>query len=185
MEKIKMEKMESKKRQNEVLDMILDECEKNKLVAVKVPEEEAGIADMAVVRHSDKAKFSGEVLGEYYFLPVPESEKVFQYFVCSLTLSDDLDTEFAWAVQQAISKINFTLSSGAFLMSPDQKLLSFRYVLVQPVEQEISSMKLGIRAAMVNALRATAKWKDILSDMDSGKMEYNDFLKQFGKQLGC
>lgn len=180
-----MEKMECKKRQNEVLDMIVEECEKNKIVAVKVPEEEAGIADMAVVRHKDKERLSGEVLGEYYFLPVPESEKVFQYFVCSLTISDDLDTRFAQAVQQAVSKINFSLSSGAFLVSPDQKLLCFRYVLVMPVEQEVSCMKLGVRAAMVNALRSVMKWGSVLSDLESGKMDEREFLKQFGAQLGC
>lgn len=138
--------------------------------------EEAGLPDSIMVLHTDLGEGKANALGEYYFFPSVEDEPEQQRFIVTLTVADDVTQENAELLKRAISRINYELPFGAFVMDPKEELLSYRYTSIcdadTPQEQLLSMMNYNI----TTALYLTAQWVLPILELQAGMRTYEEFL---------
>lgn len=176
-----MEKKELEVGQQKVLMHLAESFEKADSFCVIVPKDDAGVADTLVVQHTQLGDKAEEALGEYYFFPLTEEAMLYQYFVCSITLSEDIEPERRDALEKAIGRINFVLPLGAFRMDIEGKLLCFRYTLMMEAEKDVDQMELMVRSAMVNSLQTVSRWADLLDGLEYGRTTFEEFEKIFNQ----
>lgn len=172
-----MDKKELMKRQKEILNQICEAYLENDVVATMAPGEEVGSADMLIVQHTDTGNEIDEILGTYYFLPAAENLGPFQYFVTTLTLSEEIQKQAQETLAAAVAVINGLISFGAFTLSPDQTVISYRHVALLPDDTDVATLSLTVNGTMLNALSEVAVWADELDALQYGRITYEEFLE--------
>ncbi len=177
-----MEKKELEENQQKILMRLAESFEQADVFSVVVPKEDAGVADTLVVQHTQLGEKAEEALGEYYFLPLTEENMLYQYFVCSITLSEDIEPEKQAAFEKVISYINFALPLGAFRLNLQGNLLCFRYTLMMEADKDLDHMELMVRSSMINSIQLVTQWADLLDGLEYGRITLEDFEEEFLKR---
>ena len=172
-----MDKKELEKRQKAVLSGICEAYLENDVAAAITPGDEVGSADMLIVQHTDTGKEIDEILGAYYFLPAAENIGPFQYFVTTLTLSEEIPKQAQESLTAAVAVINTLISFGTFTISPDKTVISYRHVTLLPDDTGEDILSLTVHGTMLNALSEVAVWADELDALEYGRITYDEFLK--------
>ncbi len=171
-----MDKKELSKRRKKLLNKICEAYLENDVVAAMAPGEEMGSTDMLLVQHTDAGNEIDEILGTYYFLPAPENMGPFQYFVSTLTLSEEISKQVQETLEAAVTVINKLISFGTFTLSPDKTVLSYRHVALLADDTAEDILSLTVQATMMNALSEVAVWSDELDELEYGRITYEEFL---------
>ncbi len=172
-----MDKKELAKRQKELLNKICEAYLENDVVAAMAPGEEVGSSDMLIVQHTEAGNEIDEILGTYYFLPASETIGPFQYFVTTLTLSEEISKQIQETMEAAVTVINKLISFGAFTLSPDKTVLSYRHVALLADDTDAAILSLTVQGTMMNAISEVAVWADELDALEYGRITYEEFLK--------
>ncbi len=172
-----MDKKEVEERQKELLNKICESYLANDVLATMAPGEEVGSTDMLIVQHTDAGNEIDEILGTYYFLPASETIGPFQYFITTLTLSEEVSTQAQEILETAVTEINKFISFGTFTLSPDRTVLSYRHVALLPDATSADILSLTVQATMMNALAEVAVWADELDALVYGRITYEEFLE--------
>ncbi len=172
-----MDKKELAKCQKELLNQICEAYLENDVVAAVAPGEEVGSTDMLLVQHTDAGNEIDEILGAYYFLPAAETIGPFQYFVTTLTLSEEISKQVQETLEAAVIVINKMISFGTFTLSPDNTVLSYRHVSLFPDDTDSDILSMTIKATMMNAFAEVAVWADELDALEYGRITYDEFLE--------
>lgn len=136
--------------------------------------EENGMVDMVLSEHNDMGENDESVLGEYYFLPAVDEEQIAGQFSVSVVLAGDLTPESAGRLYKALSRINAMLPAGVFLVSSDDKVLSYHRVISYPVSMEVQEMFDYLRPQIAACLQITSLWMSFLLYMEEGSLDEED-----------
>lgn len=172
-----MENKELLKRQKEVLNKIYEAYQDGDVVAAMAPGEEVGSTDMLLVQHTEIGKDIDEILGAYYFVPAPEELGPFQYFFTTLTLSEEIPEETQETLAAALTVINALVPFGAFVISPDMTVISYRHATLLPNDIDESTLSLTVQATMLNALSEVTIWADELDALEYERISYKEFIE--------
>ena len=174
-----MKKEMLRKQQRELLGEIAELLSAMELMVELSSKEENGLADAVIAEHPEVGDSHTELLGEYYFLPLEAEEMELQHFVTALTVLDDMEPDSSERMTEAIAKINYMLPEGAFQISPDGEILSYRYVSVMPADLPHEKMFIRMRKQIASALENTALWSDMLLSVDAGTVSFEEFMDFF------
>ena len=174
-----MEKVKLQEIQSLVLQSLLEEFKLAEIPAEISAQSENGIADILVTDHTDVGIHGEEVMGEYYFAPLAEEDSLIQYFIVTQTLTEDLPAEHLEALQLALTKINFTLPKGAFVIDKNDHVLTYRYVSVYRDNEDPERMREMIRYHIVTSLRFVGDWIDVLTGLMEGTLSKEKFMETF------
>ncbi len=178
-----MNKLELEEKQQSILESLESGFQKQEVFASILPKEETGVSDMLVVQHTGFGEEAEEALGEYYFLPPREEDAWIHYFIETITLSEELPEDTQGAVGAAVSMINFALPIGAFCLSPDGKVLFYRYTLMLEADRDTEHTAAQIRSSMLNVLEYTARWADALDALEYGRMTLEEFTSAYADEI--
>ena len=141
--------------------------------------EQNGLADLLRAEHPEVGSRGDEVLGEYYFLPSLTEQVNVMNLVVSMTITDDLSSEAGERIQRAITKINYVLPFGGFVLNETEEILSYRYVISYFEDEEVDYMVRKASYHVGMALQFTALWIDSLLDLESGRLSEQKFMDDF------
>ncbi len=178
-----MNKNELEQKQQSILESLESSFQKQEVFAAILPKEETAAVNMLVVQHTGFGEDAEEAMGEYYFLPAREEDAWFHYFVESITLSEDLPEDKQGVLGAAVSMINFTLPVGAFCLSPDGKVIFYRYTLMLEADRDTEHTEAMIRSSMLNVLQYAVRWADALDALEYGRMTLEEFTETFAEVI--
>lgn len=180
-----MDRQRIKEQQKSLLGELLGLYREDDIAAMIVPDEENGVADTLTVQHLGIGAETDEILGEYAFLFVDGGENAepdIHAFVCSLTLTEELDGKKSERIGYAIGKINYYLPLGAFLLSPDRTALSYRCSALFSTDWDGDRQKVMALLYMEKCARTVSEWADILDALEYGRMDVKAFDAELEKR---
>lgn len=111
--------------------------------------------DIVTSLHEEFGPHMDEVLGEYYFQPMPkakDNERETYYFTSTITLSEDINPVYLSELMMAVNFINFYLPCGGFVINPNGSLLAFKLAIpipdTTPEDKMLDIMDLGVAHAL-------------------------------------
>lgn len=138
------------------------------------------LTDMLLVEHTGMGTDEGEVLGCYYFIPALGEEGSIHQFVLSMTITERLNSWNLDFMREAISKINYILQAGCFVIDHKGEILSYRLgIPFLPDEEENRMMEL-IGYHIAESAQYVSLWMDSLLELNAGNIsmeEWDNYLK--------
>jgi len=128
-----MFKAEAEKKQTELLNALHNEYDQMGYEVERTSEEDG----LDVLSFDLEAGINNDpVLASSYFLPVKEEEADTNYYVLSLALTDEIESEQKkLEMLQAIAVLNYNVPYGSFVFDTDIDILSYKYVV--PVHESM------------------------------------------------
>ena len=131
--------------------------------------------DMLLVEHTGMGGDGGEVLGCYYFLPEDGSGGNIHQFLLAMTITEQLNSWNLDYMREAISRINFILPAGCFVIDHKGQILSYRVGIPFLADEEEGRMMELIGYHIVESAQYVSLWMDVLLDLNAGKISYDEF----------
>lgn len=116
-----------------------------------------------------------DVLAEFSFLPT-EGDEVW-FFNAVLTILTDVPKEAVPALSGAISRLNFYLPFGAFCISSDGSMLSYKAVTALRASHDDENIYENLEVAAESALLVPEQYTYTLEQIANGSLLMNDFIK--------
>lgn len=116
-----------------------------------------------------------DVLAEFSFLPV-EGDEVW-FFSSMLTIMLDVPEEAVPSLAIAIAKLNFFLPYGAFCISGDGKILSYKSVTTLRSDHDDDKLYEDMELAAETSLLIPERYVFALEQIADGKLLMSDFVK--------
>ncbi|MCR5487293.1 MAG: YbjN domain-containing protein [Lachnospiraceae bacterium] len=119
------------------------------------------------------------VLGEFFFLPLPETEVL--YFVTVITLSDSLPEDRVYDAGLATARLNYYLPFGCFALGDHDKNLVFRHSIPVMGNQEEKDQFLAISNAANTAVIISEQYEGYLRLALNGDITVEEMAEMAGK----
>ena len=163
--------------QKQVLEILYEILQQDSRMTTWSSGEENGITDMVLTEHKDIGANDETILGEYTFLPlVEENQQVWQFSV-SEVLADDISPEGAARLYKPLCRVNALLPCGAFLISSDDKVLSYHRVITCPADRTAEELFEYLRGQIEVCLQLTSLWMAALLYLETGELSLEAFEK--------
>lgn len=174
-----MNNIEAKQFQRELLLALKKDFEEVEIpVTLQDAQEENLPMDILSSLHLDYGHGQHEVMGEYYFFPVPQEEVSTHYFSTMINLENEIHQECLSQLREAVSALNFYIQCGSFVVNPSGTLLGFRFITPIPVnfsfDQALELMNLNVG----HSLELAEHHVDDLIRVAQGKLSLQDFMFQ-------
>lgn len=171
-----MESLEQIK--NDIFTALKADFEANHVPAILRRAKEEGIpTDILTTLHRNFGGNADEVMGEFYFLPIPGGEKEVLYFSTMLSLDENMKPEYADDVGKAIEVLNFYLECGAFVMNRKSGLIGFRFVTPVFAHWRLEQMLETVNLNVAHSLQITERYVDSLIMMAHGHETLEHFMQ--------
>ncbi len=172
-----MRKEEILKRQKDILLKLKSMMDEQEILAgLREKGKDDVPFDILAVAFTEMGVNDNELLGEYYFYPFDNVESDVMYFVCTMTMTDELNQDTVEELNKALDILNFYLPTGAFLISPDKRTLLYRYENIIDANASLEDNLKIIQINMGDSIQITEKWMDIFLGMDENQISFNDFM---------
>lgn len=174
-----MNKLEIKQFQHELLLALKKDFEQVEIpIALRDAREENLPMDILTSLHLNYGHGQHEVMGEYYFFPMPEEDVPAHYFSTMLNLENEIRQDCLPQLREAVCALNFYIQCGSFVVNPTGTLLGFRFITPIPVdfkfEQALQLMNLNVG----HSLELAEHHVDDLIRVAQGKLSLKDFMFQ-------
>ena len=116
-----------------------------------------------------------DILGEFSFLPV-EGDEVW-FFTSVLTIMLDVPKESVPSLAIAIAKLNFYLPYGAFCLSGDGKMLTYKAATTIRSDRDDDKIYEDMELAAETSLLVPENYVFALEQIADGKLLMNYFVK--------
>lgn len=174
-----MNHFEMKELQHKLLVALKQDFEEVEVpVTLRNAEGENLPMDILTTIHLDYGQGRHEVMGEYYFFPMPQEDVSAHYFSTMLNLENEIRQDCLPQLREAVSALNFYLQCGSFVVNPSGTLLGFRFITPIPFnfsfEQALQLMNLNVG----HSLELAEHHVDDLIRVAQGKLSLQDFMFQ-------
>ena len=170
-----------KEERHGILEQICNDLNEALIAAVVSTAEEIPDSPEILNVHFDEIGVShDEVFGEFFFHNIVSEEDVTGIFNGLFTIYDNLPEENLAKVYEAISVLNYYIRNGAFGVSADRKMLTFRVCLPYPLatgKQELYDM---VNTTMGNAYVILDEWVDIVLRVAEGETDVESVISALG-----
>lgn len=120
---------------------------------------------------------SEECLEELWFQPFTSEEDELQFFTALIRFVDDLKEETLPALYEAVSRVNFRLPCGCFVMDRAGSFLSFRLTVPLPMDMEKESLYQEMHLIAGNAAAICDMHCGALLDVLRGDAGIDDVMR--------
>lgn len=131
--------------------------------------------DVLATLHNDFGMSDVEVLGEYFFIDIPNAESQVNLLDVIFTISEEMKDEKIDVVSKAESALNFYMPIGMFTLSKRSHEVVYKCQIMIPasytVEQAVALADLNIGMAM----GLVDKYTDIFFNLAEGDMTFEQF----------
>ena len=138
------------------------------------PDEKMPVAILRTL-HEEYGFAAADVMGEFYFFPMPEGAPDIHYFTCMLSLMEELDGNHEQELCEAIAKLNFYLGCGAFALERDGDTLVYKLVTLISVNTSDEDALAQMNAAAAHAIQLPEKYTMILEKIAAGTASLDEF----------
>lgn len=163
------------KTETRILEKLESLFSEQKLITQWQLKENNNTVDMLLVEHTGMGGDGGEVLGCYYFFPSDEEDGKIHRFVLSMTITERLNAWNLDYMREAVSRINFILPAGGFVIDHKGEILSYRIGIPFLADEEEKRMMELIGYHIVESTQYVSLWMDALLDLDAGEISYDEF----------
>jgi hypothetical protein len=127
------------------------------------------------VLHTELGHAEEEVMGEYYFLPLP-GENQYHLFNSVLTLTEELPDDKYDVLCSAANALNFFLPVGALVFSRFDKIMAYKFTSLIPIEATVDEAFNIINGNIGLSLHIVDLYEDELMKLMRGETQLEDFL---------
>ncbi len=176
--------MQDKERKRMILERLLKIFESEKVPAVlrKMDEEEGLQMDVLATLHTEFGNKEDEVMGEFYFLPLPDGADGVCYFSSVITLTETIDPLCLGAVCQVVAMLNFYLEYGAFAVNTEGNVLAYKMVTPIFTDMEDEQLYRTVDMNMAHALGVAEDYAGILIRLAEGDSSLPDVMELLFKK---
>lgn len=139
--------------------------------------------DILTTLHRDYGHGLHQVMGEYYFFPVPQEqgEETIHYFSTMLNLENEIREDCLPQLRQAVCALNFYLQCGNFVVNPSGTLLGFRFVTPILGDMSFAQALQMLNLNIGHSLDLAEQYVDSLIRLAHGTLRLEDFMYQMPK----
>ena len=153
---------------HEILVSLEADYLKDRIPAKLAVGKEGGAESLVMIL--DNAAGEGvESIGEFFFLPLGEDDKV-QFFVNMITITQELAKEHLSQLCTAVAAVNAYVLSGAFAIDYAAKSLVYKNSYEMPVDIDRDRLRDNVEISMGTAARVVESYGQLLLDVNDGKM---------------
>lgn len=134
--------------------------------------------DILTTLHTDFGMKNDEIMGEFYFMDMPGVTQS-QYFVCTLTLTENLEQGYLEELSYVISMVNCYLPYGAFSFDLSNSMLVYKLTNILPVDMTEDQLFDQVNICMGHAIEMTQKYIDTILDLSEGALSIEEALEDF------
>lgn len=135
--------------------------------------------DVLISTNEHLGFYDSTAMGEYFFLDYERAAENTEYFVCMMTLDDNLQTDNAVNVIDGITRLNYFIPYGHFTISPDGEIiLKMSMPLTTLMSDEAALEETNTVAA--HALDLFHRYIGLIIDLAKGKVTPSDVVDLFG-----
>lgn len=174
-----MNKLEIKQFQHELLLALKKDFEQVDIpVNLRDAKEENLPMDILTSLHMDYGHGQHEVMGEYYFFPMPGEQAAAHYFSTMINLENDIHKDCLPQLREAVSALNFYVQCGSFVVNPAGTLLGFRFVSLIPMDTTFENALQMMNLNVGHSLELAESQVDGLIRLAQGELDLQDFMRQ-------
>ena len=163
------------KTEEKILEELEGRFSEKQLLTQWQPKENNGLTDILYIEHPGAGNDGNEVLGSYYFLPPDEETPLMHKFVLGLTVTEELHSWNLDLMEKAVTKINYLLPLGAFVIDQKETTLTYRIGLPFLPDETTDRMLEVIGYYLVESMQYVSLWMDSLLYLNEGRISYNEF----------
>ncbi|MBE5913403.1 MAG: hypothetical protein E7274_05035 [Pseudobutyrivibrio ruminis] len=170
---------EKTKRERQLLKLLLADMEEAHMEPEyfenAVPQSNT---DMIRTFHPYYGEVEEGIIGEYYFMPSGASKDMY-YFTAVMTLANDIDPKYIPVVTEAISKLNFYMPVGSFVLNKTGDILAFKVSEILSNDIDIESSVKLMNLASSHAIQLPERYVQVLLQLADGSLSLEQFLMLF------
>lgn len=162
-------------KERKLLEQLEQRFAEQKLLTQWQLKENNGMTDILCVEHDGVGSDGDEVLGSYYFLPPDQEEPFMHRFMTGITVTEELHSWNLDMIREAVTKINYLLPVGAFVIDHGGSTLTYRLGIPFLPDETQERMMEMIGYYLVETMQYVSLWIDVLLYLNEGRIPYAEF----------
>ncbi len=171
-----MDLEEITRERHELLERLKDSLQEELIACESFTPKDEGAPEILTVVLDGIGEEGGRegAVGDFFFMPLYSEEDKVQYFCAVLTLMDDVDNDRLPALFEAMSYINFELTSGNFCIDREKSILAYKLTLTLPMDVSGDVIYEAMNFCLDDAVNVADLYADILIKISDGGATLED-----------